>query len=115
MNERTTKLHHKKEHALHKDPKLDTLGTVPNEEIVNGILATSAASQTMQLMLHTSVPHNDSKCEGGTGKGANKWVLHLIGGGYCTATEDCYIPAFPGSWLFCMGAKSSFEQQHHKP
>lgn len=30
----------------------------------------------------------------GTGDGANKWVLHLIGGGWCFTTEECYLRSF---------------------
>ena len=26
----------------------------------------------------------------GTGDGANKWVLHLMGGGWCLSSEDCF-------------------------
>lgn len=26
----------------------------------------------------------------GSGEGAQKWVLHLMGGGWCTTTADCY-------------------------
>ena len=26
----------------------------------------------------------------GTGDGANKWVLHLMGGAWCYNTNDCY-------------------------
>lgn len=26
----------------------------------------------------------------GSGEGTRKWVLHLMGGGWCTTTADCY-------------------------
>ena len=26
----------------------------------------------------------------GTGSGVNKWKVHLMGGGWCLSTEDCY-------------------------
>ena len=26
----------------------------------------------------------------GSGDGANKWMLHLMGGGWCSSTADCY-------------------------
>ena len=25
-----------------------------------------------------------------SGEGANKWILHLMGGGWCAGSEDCY-------------------------
>lgn len=26
----------------------------------------------------------------GSGEGTNKWILHLMGGGWCSNTTDCY-------------------------
>ena len=26
----------------------------------------------------------------GSGEGANKWILYLMGGGWCEGSEDCY-------------------------
>ena len=30
----------------------------------------------------------------GSGDGANKWVLHLMGGAWCSNPEDCYSRSF---------------------
>ena len=30
----------------------------------------------------------------GSGDGANKWVLHLMGGGWCSNTADCFMRSF---------------------
>ena len=30
----------------------------------------------------------------GSGDGANKWVLHLMGGAWCGNTSDCYARSF---------------------
>lgn len=30
----------------------------------------------------------------GDGDGADKWILHLMGGGWCSTTADCYNRSF---------------------
>ena len=30
----------------------------------------------------------------GSGEGANKWILHLMGGAWCATTVDCYKRSF---------------------
>ena len=30
----------------------------------------------------------------GSGDGADKWILHLMGGGWCSNTTDCYNRSF---------------------
>lgn len=30
----------------------------------------------------------------GSGDGADKWVLHLVGGGWCATTQECYERSF---------------------
>ena len=30
----------------------------------------------------------------GSGEGANKWILHLMGGAWCASTNDCYLRSF---------------------